>query len=51
MSYKYKDKEAKLETDNPYVAQKILAEPDRYKAGSLMRIWAEMIVKQSEDVT
>lgn len=45
------EKEAAMQADNLWVAQKILAEPERYKTGSLMRIWAEMIVKQSEDVT
>lgn len=45
------EKQQELQTDNLWVAQKILAEPDRYKAGSLMQVWAEQIVKQSEDAT
>lgn len=41
------EKQAVMETDNLWIAQKILAEPERYKAGSLMREWAELVIKNA----
>lgn len=42
------EKQKAMETDNLWVARKILAEPERYKVGGLCWEWATMIVKKEE---
>lgn len=43
------EKEAAMETENLWVARKILEEPERYKDESLMRTWALMIVDAAKE--